>query len=78
MLDQSITSIGDKLLYVDSDDRELVKTALYTLPSVQGNLLLLPNTENEESEINLELLFGATLAMPDKIVEMFHAKMNEQ
>ena len=78
LLDQSITSICDKLLFVESDDRELVKTELYTLPSVQGNLLLLPNTENEESEINLELLFGATLAMPDKIVEMFHAKMNEQ
>ena len=78
LLDQSITSICDKLLFVESDDRELAKTALYTLPSVQGNLLLLPNTENEESEINLELLFGATLAMPDKIVEMFHAKMNEQ
>ena len=73
LLDQSITSICDKLLFVESDDRELAKTALYTLPSVQGNLLLLPNTENEESEINLELLFGATLAMPDKIVEMFHA-----
>lgn len=78
LLDQSITSICDKLLFVESDDRELAKTALYTLPSVQGNLLLLPNMENEESEINLELLFGATLAMPDKIVEMFHAKMNEQ
>ena len=78
LLDQSITSICDKLLFVESDDRELAKTALYTLPSVQGNLLLLPNTENEESEINLELLLGATLAMPDKIVEMFHAKMNEQ
>ena len=78
LLDQSITSICDKLLFVESDDRELAKTALYTLPSVQGNLLLLPNTENEESEINLELLFGATLAMPDKIVEMFHDKMNEQ
>lgn len=78
LLDQSITSICDKLLFVESDDRELAKTALYTLPSVQGNLLLLPNTENEESEINLELLFGATLATPDKIVEMFHTKMNEQ
>ena len=41
---------------------------------MQGNLLMLPNTENEETEINLELLFGATLATPDKITEMFHAK----
>ncbi len=78
LLDQSITGICDKLLFVESDDRELAKTALYTLPSVQGNLLLLPNTENEESEINLELLFGATLATPDKIAEMFHSKTNGQ
>ena len=78
MLDQSIAGICDKLLFVESDDRELAKTALYTLPSVQGNLLLLPNTENEESEINLELLFGATLATPDKIAELFHSKTNGQ
>ncbi|WP_294590455.1 ATP-binding cassette domain-containing protein [uncultured Bacteroides sp.] len=78
LLDQSITGICDKLLFVESDDRELAKTALYTLPSVQGNLLLLPNTENEESEINLELLFGATLATPDKIAELFHSKTNGQ
>lgn len=78
LLDQSITGICDKLLFVESDDHELAKTALYTLPSVQGNLLLLPNTENEESEINLELLFGATLATPDKIAELFHSKTNGQ
>ena len=78
LLDQSITGICDKLLFVESDDRELAKTALYTLPSVQGNLLLLPNTENEESEINLELLFGATLVTPDKIAELFHSKTNGQ
>ena len=76
LLDESINSICDKLLFVESDDRELAKTALYTLPSIQGNLLMLPNTEKEESEINLELLFGAALAAPEKITEMFHSKTN--
>ena len=42
-----------------------------------GNFLMLPNTEGEESEINLELLFGAVLAEPGKIAEMFHTKTNE-
>ncbi|WP_300701812.1 ATP-binding cassette domain-containing protein [Bacteroides sp.] len=78
MLDESIAGICEKLLFVESDDHELAKTALFTIPSVQGNLLLLPNTENEESEINLELLFGATLATPDKIAELFHSKTNGQ
>ena len=47
--------------------------ALYALPSVEGNSLILPNAGGEETEINLELLFGAVLAEPDKIAAMFHA-----
>lgn len=77
LLDESIAGICSKLLFVESDDRERDQSALYTLPSVQGNFLMLPNTEEEETEINLELLFSATLAMPDKIAAMFHAKKNE-
>ena len=77
LLDESIAGICSKLLFVESDDRERAQSALYTLPSVQGNFLMLPNTEEEETEINLELLFSATLAMPDKIAAMFHAKKNE-
>lgn len=78
LLDESIIDICNKFLFVESDDRELAKTALYSLPSMQGNFLMLPNTENEESEVNLELLFGAALTAPDKIAGMFYAKNNEQ
>lgn len=74
LLDASIADVCRRLRFVESDDHMLAQEALYSLPSVQGNLLMLPNTENEETEINLELLFGATLATPDKITEMFHAK----
>lgn len=74
LLNESTTSICDKLFFVESDDRELAKDALYALPSVQGNYLMLPNSLGVESEINLELLFGATLAEPDKIAGMFYTK----
>lgn len=77
LLDESISGICNKLLFMESDDRELAKRALYALPSVQGNYLMLPNTEEAETEINLELLFGATLSVPEKIAEMFHPQMNE-
>ncbi|MDE6347761.1 MAG: ABC transporter ATP-binding protein [Bacteroides sp.] len=76
LLDESTADICRKLLFVESDDRELAQTALYALPSLQGNYLMLPNAEDAESEINLELLFGATLAAPEKMAEMFHAKKN--
>lgn len=78
LLNESTANICDKLLFVESDDRELAKTAIYAIPSIQGNLLMLPKPEKEESEINLELLFGATLAAPQKMAEMFHLKQNEQ
>lgn len=76
LLDESTADICRKLLFVESDDRELAQSALYALPSLQGNYLMLPNAEDAESEINLELLFGATLAAPEKMAEMFHAKKN--
>lgn len=72
LLDASVTDICRRFLFVESDDRALVQEALYVLPSVQGNLLMLPNRDERESELNLELLFGAVLAQPDRIAEMFH------
>ena len=78
LLDASTANICSKFLFVESDDRELTEAAIYTLPSIQGNFLMLPNTDDEESEINLELLFGAALMDPEKIKGMFHPKQNEQ
>ena len=78
LLDASTANICSKFLFVESDDRELTEAAIYALPSIQGNFLMLPNTDNEESEINLELLFGAALTDPEKIKGMFHPKQNEQ
>lgn len=72
LLDASVTDICRRFLFVESDDRALAQEALYVLPSVQGNLLMLPNRDERESELNLELLFGAVLAQPDRIAEMFH------
>ena len=78
LLDASTANICSKFLFVESDDRELTEAAIYTLPSIQGNFLMLPNTDDEESEINLELLFGAALTDPEKMKGMFPPKQNEQ
>ncbi|MEG1563093.1 MAG: ATP-binding cassette domain-containing protein [Bacteroides sp.] len=78
LLNQSTTSICEKLLFVETDNREQTESALFALPTVQGNVLMLPNEEGAESEINLELLFSATLAVPEKIAQLFHTNTNEQ
>ena len=77
LLNESTATICNKLVFTESDDRSLTEAALYSLPSIQGNFLMLPNEHEEESEINLELLFGATLAAPEKIAELFYSNTKE-
>lgn len=77
LLDESVMNITDKLFFTESDDRDLVASALFSMPSIQGNSLILPNKSGEESEINLELLFGATLSGPDKMFALFNSKTQE-
>ena len=74
---ESTMSICDKLFFTESENRELLQSSLFSTPSIQGNFLLLPNESGEDSEINLELLFNATLAVPERISALFHSKQIE-
>lgn len=78
LLDESIVRVTERLAFVESDSPALAEEALYKLPSVQGNSLLLPNSEGVETKLNLELLFGAVLANPEKIKDLFHSKVEEE
>lgn len=78
LLDESIVRVTERLAFVESDSPALAEEALYKLPSVQGNSLLLPNREGVETKLNLELLFGAVLANPEKIKNLFHSKVEEE
>ena len=74
LLNESTMSICDKLFFTESENRELLQSSLFSTPSIQGNFLLLPNESGEDSEINLELLFNATLAVAERISALFHSK----
>ena len=52
----------------------MIDQALYVVPSLQGNSLLLLNEYGEDSDINLELLFNATLAQQQIIAKLFYAQ----
>ncbi len=77
LLNESTMSICDKLFFTESENRELLQSSLFSTPSIQGNFLLLSNESGEDSEINLELLFNATLAVPERISALFHSKQTE-
>ena len=66
LLDESMDEITRKYLFLETDNKEIINKALYSIPSLQGDYVILPNEDGEESQINLELLFGAITSKYEK------------
>lgn len=67
LLNSSVAKICEKLRFMESYNEKEVESALYASPSIQGYRLILENVNNEETSLNLETLFNATLSNPEKI-----------
>lgn len=74
LLDASVYDICRNFVFVESEDAELAMKAFYSIPSLQGNMLMLRNEEGVESEVNLELLFGAVVSDPKKVNDVLNPK----
>ena len=72
LLNESVASICDRLYFAEQGMNEPTDDALYVQPSVQGNSVILPNTYHEDSKLNLEVLFNATLTEREKIQQIFN------
>ena len=72
LLNESVASICDRLYFAEQGMNEPTDDALYVQPSVQGNSVILPNTYHEDSKLNFEVLFNATLAEREKIQQIFN------
>ena len=74
LLDESVARITSKLQFVENATAAEAKSAIYSQPSVTGYSIVAPSNGGDETEINLETLFNATLCNRDKITEIFNAK----
>ena len=74
LLDESVASITGKLRFVENGTAADADAAIYSQPSVMGYSLVLPNTGDDETELNLETLFNATLANSERITAIFNSK----
>ena len=72
LLNESVASICDRLYFAEQGMNEPTVDVLYVQPSVQGNSVILPNTYHEDSKLNFEVLFNATLAEREKIQQIFN------
>ena len=70
LLNESTARINDVLLFDEVD--ALSADVIFSQPSMHGYSVMLPNGGGEAGEINLEVLFNATLAVPERITELFH------
>ncbi len=72
LLNASVKAICEKLYFAEQGMNEPTDTALYVQPSVQGNSVILTNAHNEETNLNLEVLFNAMLAEKERMQSMFN------
>ena len=68
LLDASIAEIGQRLKFEISNN---VEGAIYYQPTINGNMVVKPNIDNVETNIDIEALFNATLCNPVAIGAIF-------
>ena len=71
LLNASSDEICRRLLFTEQPISEPTDGALFVQPSVAGNSVILPNEFDEESRLNLELLFNGVLAERERFTELF-------
>jgi len=72
LLDASAEDICRNLYFVNGTSEVDSEKSLYTAASFQGYNALVPNSGEEESNLNLETLFNAVLENPSAIKELFN------
>ena len=74
LFDQTMEAISDKLVFRLSFDPEEVARALYSEASFRGNALILPNTEGEDSQPDLEMLYKAVMLVGEPLNLLFNKR----
>ena len=59
------------LSFYTTNDREKIEQALYRLPALEGTSVILPNLDEDDTEINLETLFDFAITNPEEINRQF-------
>ena len=72
LLNASNADICRRLFFTELPMSEPTDGALFVQPSVTGNSAILPNEYDEESRMNLELLFNGVLAEREKFAHVFN------
>lgn len=71
LLNQPVMEIVKHLSFYTTNDREKIEQALYRLPALEGTSVIMPNLDDDDTEINLETLFDFAITNPEEINRQF-------
>jgi ABC-2 type transport system ATP-binding protein len=73
LFDENVEEITNKLSFRFAYDDADVASAYYSESLLRGHVIVSPNTEGEESKLDLELLYKAIVTNPEKITKLFQS-----
>lgn len=77
LLDAGFADISRRLYFCEQPLGEPTDGAVYVQPSLHGNSVVYPNRTDEESTVNLELLFNALLADSERLGRIIGGEADE-
>ena len=58
LFNHTVNEIQERLRFIDTVDRNLIDSALYAVNAPMGASIVIPNTDGNDTDVNLELLFS--------------------
>lgn len=71
VLDSRVGDILARLKFFHTNDPAVIGDALCSIPGVEGTAVVVPNTDGDETELNLETLFALALSNPGALAAAF-------
>lgn len=71
ILNRPVGEIQQHLQFVTTSDKEVIDNALHALPGLGGANVMLRNTDGNDTELNLEVLFGYAVNNPQPLNDIF-------
>ena len=71
LLNEPVSRILDRLTFGITDDRTVIDSSIYAMPSIQGTAVVGINTDARETSLDLESLFNLTTTRPEVVKEIF-------
>ena len=71
IFNEKLEAIAQKLSFRFANDKAELATAIYSEPSLTGDIVVAPNATGEEDRVDLELFYKAIVTNPGKVTNLF-------